>query len=329
MVASSPESLEDPLADVFPPAMAEVRAQLQRVAPQQATLLLTGETGTGKTRLARVVHELSPRRQEPFLVVDCGALSPTLVESEIFGHVKGAFTGAERDRPGKLAAVGAGTLLIDEINSLPRELQGKLLRATDERAFEPLGSDRSLPLRARLIAAANVDLAAEVQAGRFRADLYFRLNVVEFRLPPLRERRGNVVRLAEKFLADFAARNRPDVLGIAAEAAGALQSYAWPGNVRELRNVIERAVSLCAGPVVEVRDLPDAVQRGGSLPAAPAPAAAPAAVAPSLAQSRNEAEAERIRVALARHQNNRQRAAAELGISRMGLYKKLHKYRLV
>jgi two-component system response regulator PilR (NtrC family) len=308
--------------------MAEVRAQVRRVAPQQATILLTGETGTGKTRLARLVHELSPRRQEPFLVVDCGALSPTLVESEIFGHVKGAFTGADRDRSGKLSAVGNGTLLLDEINSLPRELQSKLLRATDERAFEPLGSNQTQTVQARLIAAANVDLGAEVQAGRFRADLYYRLNVVGFHLPPLRERRPSIVRLAEKFLADFAARNRPDVRGLTAEAAGALQRYAWPGNVRELRNVIERAVSLCAGPVVEVGDLPEAVRRAEPLTAAPPPPVASAPAACSLAQSCEEAEVQRIREALAKHRNNRLRAAAELGISRMGLYKKLHKYRL-
>src|SRR5262249_44112966 len=190
--AASPFTGSDPFHFVLAPEMVELMEQIRRVGPQDTTLLFTGETGTGKTRMARLIHELSPRRDEPFLVVDCGALSPTLIESEMFGHVKGAFTGAERDRAGKFAAVGGGTLLLDEINSLPRELQSKLLRAVDERVFEPVGSNTSLPLRARLITAANVPLDREVVEGRFRADLFYRLNVVGFYLAPLRERRAAV-----------------------------------------------------------------------------------------------------------------------------------------
>src|SRR5205085_4570693 len=165
----------DPFLDAFPPEFRLFREQLRRVVPQETTLLLTGETGTGKTRLARLVHELSPRRAEPFLVVDCGALSASLIESEMFGHVKGAFTGADRDRPGKFAAAAGGTLLLDEINSLPLQLQAKLLRVVDERVFEPVGSNRPQPVRARLIAACNVPLEQEVAAGRFRPDLFYRL----------------------------------------------------------------------------------------------------------------------------------------------------------
>src|SRR5262245_12015043 len=201
---------EDPFFDAFPPEMTLMREQVKRVVPQQTTLLLTGETGTGKTRLARLLHELSPRRGEPFLVVDCGAVSPNLIESEMFGHVKGAFTGADRDRPGKFAAAGRGTLLLDEINSLPLPLQSKLLRAVDDRVFEPVGSERGQPLRARLIAATNVPLDDEVAAARFRADLYFRINVVGLYLPPLRDRRASIGPLAQRFLAELAARNRPD-----------------------------------------------------------------------------------------------------------------------
>src|SRR5262249_39995785 len=163
-------------------------------------------------------------------------LSISLIESELFGHVRGAFTGADRDRPGKLSAAGKGTLLLDEINSLPMPLQVKLLRAVDERGFEPVGANRSQPVRARLAAGSNAPLEAEVAAGRFRADLYYRLNVVSFYLPPLRERRQVVGSLAQKFLAEFAARNRPDLQGITADAVRALEAYHWPGNVRQLRN---------------------------------------------------------------------------------------------
>jgi two-component system response regulator HydG len=250
----------DPFLGDMGPEMAELADQIRRVASQDTTLLFTGETGTGKTRLARMVHELSPRRDEPFLVVDCGALSPTLIESEIFGHVRGAFTDANRDRAGKLAAVGAGTLLLDEINSLPLTAQAKLLRAVDDRVFEPVGSNKAHPLRARLIAVSNAPLDREVEAGRFRGDLYYRLNIVGFLLPPLRERRSAIAPLAAKFAAEFAARNRPDVRGLSRAALRILEEYAWPGNIRELRNVIERAIALCAGPEVLPRDLPAAVR---------------------------------------------------------------------
>jgi len=301
-------------------------AQVRRVAPQETTLLLSGETGTGKTRLARLVHELSPRREQPFLVVDCGALSASLVESELFGHAKGAFTGADRDRPGKLAAAAGGTLLLDEVNSLPLPLQAKLLRAADERVFEPVGSNRTLPMRARLLVASNRHLDQEVAAGRFRSDLYYRLNVVGFYLPPLRERPQAVAPLAARFLREFAARSRPDVAGLGAEAVAALGRYRWPGNVRELRNVVERAVALCAGPLVGLRDLPEAVRAAAERPVAPS---AEADGPVTLRQSKEEAEILRITEALRKHGNNRLRAAAELGISRMGLYKKLHKYGLM
>jgi DNA-binding NtrC family response regulator len=324
--------------------------QVERVAPQDTTILLMGDTGTGKTRLARMIHELSPRREQPFLVVDCGSLSPSLIESELFGHVRGAFTGADRERTGKLAAAAGGTLLLDEINSLPLPLQTKLLRAVDARVFEPVGSNREQPLRARLIAATNVALEDEMAAGRFRPDLYYRLNVVGFFLPPLRERRAAVAVLAKRFLEEFTSRNRPDLHGFDPAVLHALTAYDWPGNVRELRNVVERAVALCEGPEVTPEDLPE-VMRSGQNVCPPGAAAtedslpepvrfarreskldedSPADSAPcTLHETRREVEVRRILEALEQHDNNRLRAAKELGISRVGLYKKLHQYGLM
>jgi DNA-binding NtrC family response regulator len=313
--------------------MGLVMEQIRRVAPQDTSILLGGETGTGKTRLARLIHELSPRRNAPFLVMNCGSLSAALIESELFGHVRGAFTGADRDRVGKFAQVGRGTLLLDEIDALPLDLQVKLLRAVEERVFEPVGSNRSLPFEARLITASNRSLEREVAAGRFRSDLYYRLNVVGFHLPPLRERPGSLIEaLARHFVAEFAARNREEVEAIAPAAVQALRKHPWPGNVRELRNVIERAVALCPGRVVQLDDLPEAIRRtsAGSPPCPDGRAAAsPSSTGSSLARRKEEAEAAHIVEALNRHMNNRLRAAAELGVSRMTLYKKMHRYGLM
>jgi DNA-binding NtrC family response regulator len=311
--------------------MARMMGQIQRVAPQETTILLGGETGTGKTRLARLIHELSLRRDQPFLVMNCGALSANLIESELFGHVRGAFTGADRDRIGKLAEVGRGTLLLDEIDALPLNLQAKLLRAVEERVFEPVGSNRSLPLEARLIAASNRVLDEEVAAGRFRSDLYFRLNVVGFYLQPLRERPSDLIEtLARHFVAEFSSRNTRGVEGIASAALRALREYAWPGNIRELRNVIERAVALCSGTILQLDDLPETLDpRGFRSPDRNTAVSTTPSRGMSLARAKEEAEATRIVETLKQHNNNRQRAAAELGVSRMTLYKKLHRYGLM
>jgi DNA-binding NtrC family response regulator len=310
--------------------MDRLMEQVLRVAPQETTVLLTGATGTGKTRLASLMHELSPRRTEPFLVVQCGALSAGLIESELFGHVRGAFTGADRERAGKFTDAGSGTVLLDEIDALTPAKQAKFLRAVEERVFEPVGSNKALPLRARVIAATNRVLEDEVTAGRFREDLYYRLNVVGFCLPPLRERAGVIPPMIRRFITEFATRNARQVNGIVAEAIPALQAYDWPGNVRELRNVVERAVALCPGAEIQISDLPEPIRSLADRPA-PVVQAGPAVrvTERTLAQTKEGAEAARIAAALERNGNNRLRAAAELGISRMTLYKKLYRYGLM
>jgi transcriptional regulator with PAS, ATPase and Fis domain len=311
------------------PEMKEMMERVWRVVGRDTTLLLSGETGTGKTRLARLIHQLSPRKAEPFLVVDCGALSANLIESEMFGHVRGAFTGADRDRQGKFAAVGAGTLLLDEINALPLGLQSKLLRAVDERVFEPVGLNKALPLRARIIAVSNTRLDEDVRAGRFRADLYYRLNVIGFDLPPLRDRPSAIPPLVLRFLREFSEKTGQDVMGISADAVDLLSTYSWPGNIRELRNVVERAVILCSAGEIQADDLPEAIRIRSRVAWDEARDPDSDAPAPRLLfQAKQNAEVARIAEALEKHGNNRRRTAAELGISRMALYKKLHKYGL-
>ncbi len=311
-------------------AIGGLMERLRLVAPLDSTVLVTGETGTGKTHMARLIHQLSPRQAKPFVVVPCGSLSPMLVESEMFGHVRGAFTHAERDRVGKFAHAADGTLLLDEIDCVPPEAQAKLLRTFEERVFEPVGSNEPQSLRARLIVASNRPLEQEVSEGRFRSDLYYRLNVIEFHIPPLRERPEMVRPLAEKFLAKLSRWEGEPPPSFSDAAMTALEAYGWPGNVRELRNVVERAVAFCPRRSIDPADLPEQVRRCDAAACASGDLiAAKPKGGNGLAEARRNAEKQRLLAALRRQNNNRSRAAVELGISRVTLYKKLRAHGVI
>jgi NtrC-family two-component system response regulator AlgB len=231
----------------------------RQVAGSEAAVLLRGESGTGKTVLAKAIHEWSRRASKPLGVVSCPTLSPELLESELFGHVKGAFTGALRDNPGRVAACEGGTLFLDEIGDLPLSLQPKLLRFVQDREYEPVGDHRTRKADVRIIAATNTDLEAAVKQGRFRDDLYYRLNVVQIDLPRLAERPDDVELLAKDMLAFFGAQNHKVLRGFTDEALQALREYSWPGNIRELRNAIERAAILCGTETVGIEYFPTAI----------------------------------------------------------------------
>lgn len=239
--------------------LAAVIKQIKKVAPQNTNILMTGETGAGKTRLSRMIHEISPRRDQPFVVVNCAAMPIQLLESELFGHRKGAFTGADKNQEGKFSYVKGGTLLLDEVDTLSLEAQAKLLRTVESRVFEPIGSNESKEFRGRLIVATNQDLSILVQAGKFRADLYYRLNVVDLHVPPLRERPEEIIQIAEACIQEFAATNQTPLRKISPEVRDLLLNHAWPGNIRELRNAIEQAMTFATGDCIRLGDLPKTV----------------------------------------------------------------------
>ncbi|MCX7867984.1 sigma-54-dependent transcriptional regulator [Limisphaera sp. VF-2] len=304
------------------PAMKEVFEIVRQVAPTRATVLLLGESGTGKEVIARAIHQLSPRARMPMVIVHCAALSPTLLESELFGHEKGAFTGAHERRIGRFEQAQGGTLFLDEIGEIDATLQIKLLRFLGERTFERVGSNKTLTADVRLIAATNKDLAQMVRAGTFREDLYFRLRVVEIHLPPLRERKEDIPLLAHRFLQEFARENNKPVRDFTLDAMEALLQYSWPGNVRELRTAIEHAVVLCRGDRITARDLPASVRGGSTTPPAPTGLLS----RPNL--TLKEVEKELILRALQETGGNRTLAAKKIGISRRTLHRKLRQYQI-
>ena len=304
------------------PAMRRIEAMLIRIAAIDSHVLFTGESGVGKEVCARFLHARSPRAGEPFVAVNCAAIPAELVESELFGHERGAFTGASRRHLGYLEQAAGGTVLLDEVGELPPAAQAKLLRVIQERSFYRLGGEEPVPFRARLLCATNRDLAAEVRAGRFREDLFYRINVIPVQVPPLRERPEDILPLARHYLQVFARHFGVAVEDLAPEAEQALLAWSWPGNVRELVNRIERAVALAAGPRLTVADLfPEQTE------AAAGAATAPCAPLP-LSRVREEAERHHIARALAHTGGRIAEAARLLGISRTTLWEKMRRYGL-
>ncbi len=298
------------------PAMRKIFDLVRKVAPTKASVLITGESGVGKELIADAIHNLSPRRDKPFVKVHCAALAESLLESELFGHEKGAFTGAQARKRGRFELADSGSLFLDEIGEINQNVQIKILRVLQEKKFERVGGESTIEVDVRLIAATNRDLKAEIQEGRFREDLYYRLNVVNIHVPPLRERREDIPLLATTFLYEFAHENGKDIQGFDPKARQALFSYSWPGNVRELRNCIESAVVMASGKVITLDDLPPG---------------------PRSTQDRTEiripafctlAEAEKIIIAetLAALGGNKTKTAEVLAIGRKTLYQKIQEY---
>jgi two-component system NtrC family response regulator len=305
------------------PKMEEVLSLVARVAPSQSTVLIRGESGTGKGLIARIIHYQSPRSTGPLITLNCAAIPENLLESELFGHEKGAFTGALFQHQGKFEQAQSGTLFLDEIGDLSPALQAKLLRVIQEKSFERVGGNKTIHVDVRLISATHQDLEGFMQEGKFRQDLYFRLNVVSLFLPPLRDRREDILLLIDHFLSKFAEQNNKPGLEISKEARDLLLRYVYPGNVRELENVVERAVVLCRGGLITSRDLPFHLKEGMG------ESGAISINTPlTLPQRLEELEKQLIREALKENSGIQTRAAEQLGISERVLRYKLQKYGL-
>jgi two-component system response regulator HydG len=301
------------------PQMRRVVELARRVAKVDATVLITGESGVGKERIARLVHEESTRAAGPFIAVNCGAITETLIESELFGHKRGAFTDASSDRQGLFEAANHGTLLLDEIGEISPGMQVKLLRVLQEQEIRRVGESKSRSVDVRVLAATNRDLAHGVADGAFRQDLYYRLKVVELSVPPLRDRRDDILPLARVLLADAAVRMGRKIVGLAPNTVDQLLRYDWPGNVRELENAMERAVALARGSRVNLEDLPEEIRQAFPKPV----------VNGETVQPLREVEKEYILAVLDLNGGNQTRTAEQLGIGTATLYRKLKKYGLI
>ena len=301
------------------PAMREVVALVKRVAGSNASVVVTGESGTGKEIVARAIHGLSGRKDKPFVALNCSAIPATLIESELFGYERGAFTGAEQRRMGNFEMAHGGTLFLDEVGELPLEMQGKFLRVLEERRLRRLGGKGEVEVDVRVLCATNRDLREEIRASRFREDLYFRLHVFTIRLPPLRERREDIPLLVQHFIGKFATETGKHVNGATAGAMDLLEAYAWPGNIRELRNTVERAMILVDGDMIGEEHLPPDMRPQAGGPGEPA-------LRLSEGLRLKEVEKQYILSSLRRNRGNKARTAEQLGISEKTLYNKLHRY---
>ncbi|HTL33857.1 MAG TPA: sigma-54 dependent transcriptional regulator [Kofleriaceae bacterium] len=298
------------------PAIRTTIEMVHRVANSDATVLITGESGTGKELVARAVHNLSPHRDKPFIAVNCAAMPAPLLESELFGHVRGAFTDAKTSRAGLFVQASTGTIFLDEIGEMPLEMQVKLLRVLQERKVRPVGSDEEIPIHARVVTATNRDLEQEVEERRFREDLFYRINVVAIPVPPLRERPSDILVLAQHFIRRAALRSKKDVRGISEHAARYLLGYDWPGNVRELENSMERAVALCKLDQITIDDLPSKLLEDHKSKMV-------ISAEPSELISLAEMERRYVRQVLNAVDGNKTRAAQILGIDRRSVYRRL------
>lgn len=304
--------------------MQQVFSRMEKILNTDSTILILGESGTGKELVAKAIHFNGHRREKPFVAINCGAIPAELLESELFGHVRGSFTGAFADKEGKFKAADKGTIFLDEISSATPALQVKLLRVLQERQFEPVGSNKTQKVDVRVVLASNENLAKAVQAGRFRQDLFYRINVVTLQLPPLRERLGDIPLLADHFLKHYRRELKRDVSGFTANCVQTLQCYSWPGNVRELENVVERAVVLCRRRHIDTGDLPEhLLEQLGA-----APAAEGVYRPTSLKKALEGPERQIIEQALRANNWNRQLTAQILEINRTTLYKKMKRYGL-
>jgi transcriptional regulator with PAS, ATPase and Fis domain len=343
---ATPDDASPPISQLIGDCqpMQEVYQLTRKVAQSDASVLLFGETGTGKELVARAIHEMSNRKNGPFVRVNCGALTESLLESELFGHVRGSFTGAVNNRTGRFEAAHTGTIFLDEINSTTPKLQVKLLRVLQEREFERVGDTQTIQVNTRVVTASNCDLLEEIESGNFRADLYYRLNVVSILIPPLRDRREDIPKLVSYFLNAYNEINDRYVIHIAADAMQAMQDYQWPGNVRELQNYIERAVVLAETDELSLDLLPDIVRRGEKVPRRRGQRADLETLSYEVVQEGlaiatkgdenlhskivRRVERELIAQVMVACDNVQIKAAGRLGINRNTLHKKLKEYKL-